>query len=75
MAWPVHGRSKPMKTYVLSFAQALTHVPEHPERTAKRSGNGFDVHFQVWPNAAAMLKSIEMQGRRAPRATDWRPVR
>jgi hypothetical protein len=25
-----------MKTYVLSFADSIKHVPEHPERTAMR---------------------------------------
>lgn len=63
-----------MKTYRLSFAQSVSHVPEHPERTASRNMNGleFDVIYQVWPSRAAMLKTIQMQGKREHRQTDWR---
>ena len=63
-----------MKRYTMSFAAAFEHVPEHPERTAKRNGAGlnFDVTFQVWPNRAAMLKTIEMQERGAPHHTNWK---
>ena len=66
-----------MKKYTLSLADSLTHRPEHPERTAKRSrasGFDFDVTFQVWPNRASMLKTIELQQRGEPRADHWRPV-
>ncbi len=54
-----------MKSYTMSMAASLTHTPANPERTAKRSGSGmnFDVTFQVWPNRASMLKTIELQGR------------
>ncbi len=63
-----------MKQYSMSFADSITHKPEHPERTAKRSMSGlnFDVVYQVWPNRASMLKTIDIQGRREPRQTDWR---
>lgn len=63
-----------MKHYTLSFADAMTHRPDAPERTARRSGSGlnFDVTFQVWPNRASMLKTIELQQRREPHSTDWR---
>ena len=63
-----------MKTYRLSFADSIKHVPEHPERTAKRSsaGTDFDVTYQVWPNRASMARSIRMQQKRETRATDWR---
>ena len=63
-----------MKRYTMSFAAAFEHVPEYPERTAKRNGTGlnFDVTFQVWPSRAAMLKTIEMQERGAPRSTNWK---
>ncbi len=60
-----------MKQYSMSFADSINHVPEHPERTAQRSFS-WDVTFQVWPSRAAMLKTIEMQGRRAGRSDDWR---
>ena len=60
-----------MKTYVLSFADSIKHVPEYPERTARKS-LAWDVRYQVWTSRAAMLKTIEMQGRRASRSDDWR---
>ena len=68
-----------MKKYTLSFADSLTHVPEHPERTARRVSTAqpmdFDVRYQVWPNRAAMLKTIEMQRRGEPRSDHWRPCK
>ncbi len=62
-----------MKHYKLSGADAFRHIPEHPERTARKHGFGldFDVTFQVWPSRAAMLKTIDMQRRRAHRGDDW----
>lgn len=64
-----------MKRYSMSFADASSHTPEHPERTARKSGSGlnFDVTFQVWPNRASMAKTIRMQERRAHQSGDWRP--
>lgn len=63
-----------MKTYRMSFADSIRHVPMHPERTAMRcmSGLEFDVIYQVWPSRPAMLKTIELQGKREHRNTDWR---
>ena len=63
-----------MKPYTMSFADAMTHVPVAPDRTARRNGSGlnFDVTFQVWPNRASMLKTIELQERRERYITDWR---
>ncbi len=65
-----------MKRYTMSFAAAMTHTPEYPERTARKNGKGmnFDVTFQVWPNRAAMLKTIELQEKRESRQDDWKPV-
>lgn len=63
-----------MKSYILSFADAIKHVPEFPERTARKTLT-WNVKFQVWPSRAAMLKTIEMQGKRAPRSDDWRPCK
>lgn len=63
-----------MQRYVVSFAESTIHQPEHPERTARRNFGAWDVMFQVWPNRAAMLKTLELQGRRASRRDDWRPV-
>jgi hypothetical protein len=64
-----------MRRYRLSFADSIKHQPEHPERTARRSGTGLDldVHYQVWPSRAAMLKTVELQGRSAPHPTHWKP--
>lgn len=64
-----------MKTYTLSFADSLSHAPAHPDRTGYRamSGMNMDVVFQVWPSRAALLKTIEIQSRRAFKATDWKP--
>ncbi len=66
-----------MKTYTLSFAGAIEHKPQHPERTARKqagSGLNFDVTFKVWPARGAMATTIRMQQRRERRATDWHPV-
>lgn len=65
-----------MKTYTMSFAASREHVPEHPERTAKKNGKGmnFDVTFGVFPNRPAMLKTIDMQGKRERRQDDWKAV-
>lgn len=63
-----------MKSYVLSFAQSITHMPEHPERTATKSLD-WDVKYQVWPNRASMLKTIEIQGKRASHHSDWKACR
>ena len=63
-----------LKTYVLSFADSIKHVPEHPERTAKKA-LAWDVRYQVWPSRAAMLKTVEMQGKRASRSDDWCPCK
>ena len=64
-----------MKTYTLTLAEHGSHVPEHPERTAFRpSATSFDFKYQVWSNAAAMHKTIEMQGRRGGvHSFDWIP--
>jgi hypothetical protein len=64
-----------MKRYRLSFADSIKHQPEHPERTARKSGSNmdFDVTFQVWPNRESMARSIRMQQRGAHRSYHWRP--
>lgn len=63
-----------MKRYVLTGAQSLTHTPNHPERTARRSLKSFDVQYQEWPNRSAMARSIRMQQSRESRYDDWRAV-
>ena len=63
-----------MKTYTLSCADAMQHKPEHSERTAKRyhGGMNFDVTFKVWPNRASLVKTLDMQSKRATQFNDWR---
>jgi hypothetical protein len=63
-----------MKRYILSFAAAIEHKPEHPERTARRPvpPDGWDVEFQVWNARAAMARAIRMQQKRERRQQDWR---
>ena len=60
--------------YSIPFGRVAEHVPEHPERTAFSMGRSWDsdVSFRVWPSRGAMLTSIHMQGKRAPRQDDWR---
>jgi len=62
------------KRYRLSFADSLAHKPEHPDRTARRSGSGLDMdtYFQVWPNRQSLAKSIGMQQKGATRSDRWR---
>lgn len=63
-----------VKRYRLSFAAAASHVPEHADRTARKSGTGmdFDETFQVWPNRASMARTIRMQQRGMPSPQHWR---
>jgi hypothetical protein len=62
-----------MKKYVLSFAGSINHKPDHPERTATKQMQSFDIQYQVWTNRPAMAKSIRMQSNRESRYDDWRP--
>lgn len=67
-----------MRRYILTGAQADTHVPAHPERTASRACVGimnFDREFREWPSRGAMLQTIAMQERREPHPRDWRACR
>ena len=68
------------KTYNLSFAQSLSHVPAHPDRTAVRSGgHGLDMNvtYREFSTPAAMRNFVERQTeRRGARLSDfraWRP--
>ena len=66
-----------MLPYILSTADAATHVPMHPERTARRDHTAtldFNVTFREWPNRASMAHSIRMQQKRGSRRDDWRAV-
>lgn len=57
----------------MSFAASLNYRPENPERTAKKS-SGFEVIFQTWTNRSAMVKTIRLQEKRAPRQDDWKAL-
>lgn len=63
-----------MKRYTMSFADSTTHKPEHPERTARKSGTGlnFDVTYCVWPSRVPMARTIRMQQKRESCGGDWR---
>ena len=65
------------KRYVLSFAASLSHIPEFPERTAKRDiyigPAEWDIEYRVWPNEASLQKTFEMQDKSPPSSKHWRP--
>jgi hypothetical protein len=66
-----------MRHYTLTGADAMTHQPEHPERTARKNATGFlnfDVIFQVWPNRPSLAHTIRMQEKREARQGDWSSV-
>lgn len=52
-----------LKSYTLSFARAVTHCPEHPERTAVKTSRdiGGDYTYKVWPSPGAMQTSVGMR--------------
>ncbi len=65
-----------MKTYRLSFAASLDHIPAHPERTTFRQAGAyaamnFDLEYKVWPSAGAVQTALAMQSRHEPRRSDW----
>ena len=65
-----------MKTYTLPLGRMNEAEHEHPERTARKQGSGMfpDYIFQVWPDRAAMARSIRMQERRSPTQYDWKAI-
>jgi len=69
------GEMEMAKSVKMSFAASLSYKPLNPDRKAVRSHSGLDmdVTFQEWPSRAAMLKTIEMQDKAPPKATNWRP--
>lgn len=52
---------KPKTTYRLSCADALQHVPEHPERTARRDGDDMGDIYGVWDTPDAMRSVCDQQ--------------
>jgi hypothetical protein len=64
-----------MRDIRMSFAQSREFKPLNPERTAYRSMGGleFDIIFKEFTNRQAMLKTIELQGKREFHITDWKP--
>lgn len=67
----MNGRIK--QCHIIPFGRCGEFRPKHPERTAYKSQPGIfgDIVFRTWPNRASMLKTIEMQGKREHRQTDW----
>jgi hypothetical protein len=66
-----------MKRYHAPLGRCAEIKHEHPERTASRNaGPSWDaeIEFQVWPNRAAMARTVRMQERRASDWRDWRPL-
>ena len=66
-----------MKRYSLCLGQQIDYQHPHPDRTAKRRGNGIfdDDVFQVWTNRKAMARSIRMQERSdGPSYQHWQPL-
>lgn len=64
-----------MNRYKMSYAAGMNHSPTYPERTGyKNAGVGldFDLIFQVWPNRAALRKTIDMQAKAPPSTRNWR---
>jgi hypothetical protein len=61
-----------MKTYTLSFADSVKHIPEKPELTARKEMS-WSVQYQVWPNRKSLAKTVTMQRKRAANRYDWCP--
>lgn len=64
------------KTYTMSFADSINHVPANPERTAILKTSGFDVTFVVFPSTAALEKELakdENNSYTTPRYRKWLP--
>lgn len=55
------------------MAEVVTTLP-HPERCGVRTTGmmGENVTIQEWPSRGALLKTIQMQGRREHQSRDWR---
>lgn len=39
-----------------------------------RATQGWDFVIKIWPNRKSMILAIQMQGKRAPHSSDWRPI-
>lgn len=62
-----------MRTYRAAVGRQSEVTHPHPERTAYRAV-GWDLEYKVWPSRGAMVTTLRMQARSAPRAGDWRPL-
>ena len=67
-----------MKRYTMPWGRANDHIPEHPERTAMRSGTGlnFDITFQVdvadcQANKLGALAVVHVHAPGWPHCTGW----
>lgn len=65
-----------MKKVSMPVGRSIGYKPEHPERTARKAGKGYDglITFQTWNSREAMARSIRMQQSRAPKPDDWKAV-
>lgn len=63
-----------MKRVSMPFGRTIGYVPEHPDRTARKTGLSFDslVTYQTWPNRQSMARSIRMQESGPPRPDCWK---
>lgn len=55
--------SKEYSLYTVAFDKVLTHLPEHPERTAHRIVVGIDgtfVVFYVYPTRQEMVRKLAL---------------
>jgi hypothetical protein len=51
-----------VKHYTTSYREAKCHVPDHPNRTARR-GRSCDVLWQVWESQESMIDDISKEQR------------
>lgn len=67
-----------MKTYRMSYGASISHMLEHPERTACRQRSAGwspgDMEYKVWNARVPMARAIRMQERHESRPGDWCPV-
>lgn len=61
-------------TIVIPWGRSKEYIPPHPERTARRESGDFEYVFQEWPNRAALLRMLRIQGSRPPQSKDWVPI-
>ncbi len=65
-----------MKRYTSCPGREAELIHPHPERTGRKITGQFGetTVFQVWPNRASLLKTIDIQDRRERRNDDWKAI-